>query len=61
MGSQRRQPHNMAMAAAMEAIKQLYGKQNPLLGFARNRVMDLVDQSTWLKSLMIRVATDTAT
>lgn len=59
--AQRRQPHNMAMAAAMEAIKQLYGKQNPLLGFARNRVMDLVDQSSWLKSLMIRVATDTAT
>jgi 2-octaprenylphenol hydroxylase len=57
---QRRQPHNLAMAAAMEAIKQLYGRQNPVLGLLRNRVMSFLDQNSLLKSAMIRVATDSA-
>ena len=57
---QRRQPHNLAMAAAMEAIKQLYGRRNPVLSVLRNRVMSFLDQNSLLKSAMIRVATDSA-
>lgn len=56
--TRRRQPHNLAIAAAMEAIKQIYGFQHPLLGFARSKVMSLLNGQTALKSLMIKVATD---
>jgi 2-octaprenylphenol hydroxylase len=52
-----RQPHNLAMAAAMEAIKQVYGRQNLALSFLRNRAMSLVNQSQALKTLMMKVAT----
>ncbi len=56
----RRQPHNLAIAAAMEAIKQLYGRQDPVLGLIRNKLMNFLDQNTWLKSLMVKVAVDSS-
>jgi 2-octaprenylphenol hydroxylase len=52
-----RQPHNLVMASAMEAIKQLYGRQNLALSFFRNRAMSLLNQSQTLKTLMMKVAT----
>ena len=57
----RRQPHNLAIAAAMEAIKQIYGQQHPALSFARNKLMSFLNETPVLKSLMIKVATDSAT
>jgi 2-octaprenylphenol hydroxylase len=58
--AQRRQPHNLAIAAAIEAIKQLYGQQHPAINFVRNKVMNFLNQTPALKSLMIKVATDSA-
>lgn len=54
----KRQPHNLAIAAGMETIKQLYSRQNPALSLLRSGAMRLLDENKILKNLMIRMATD---
>lgn len=55
-----RQPHNLAVASAMEVIKRLYGVENPLSGFLRRGAMRLFNDNQALKSIMVKVATDGA-
>lgn len=51
-----RQPQNLLVASAMEAIKHLYGNQNPVLGFARNHLMRFANANAPLKSMLMKVA-----
>lgn len=51
-----RQPHNLAVAAAMETLKRLYGSETPALGWLRNRGMRALNQNGMLKSMIIKFA-----
>ena len=51
-----RQPHNLAVAAAMETLKRLYGSQTPALGWLRNQGMRTLNQNAMLKSMIIKFA-----
>ncbi|MFT5099255.1 MAG: 2-octaprenylphenol hydroxylase [Planctomycetaceae bacterium] len=51
-----RQPHNLAVAAAMETLKRLYSSQTPALGWLRNRGMRALNQNSLLKSMIIKFA-----
>lgn len=51
-----RQPHNLAVAAAMETLKRLYSSQTPALGWIRNRGMRALNQNSLLKSMIIKFA-----
>ena len=51
-----RQPHNLAVAAAMETLKRLYGSESPAIGWLRNHGMRMLNQNGPLKSLMMKFA-----
>ena len=53
--SRARQPHNLAIAAAMETLKQMYGRQTPGVGWLRNQAMGLLNQSGTLKAIMMKL------
>lgn len=53
--SRARQPHNLAIAAAMETLKRLYGQQTPGVGWLRNQAMGLLNQSDALKAIMMKL------
>jgi 2-polyprenyl-6-methoxyphenol hydroxylase-like FAD-dependent oxidoreductase len=44
------------MTAATDGLKRLFGSRNPLLAFARNRGLGVVNAVTPLKNLLIRHA-----
>ncbi len=51
-----RQPHNLAMGAAMETFKRVYGTSIPALGWLRNEGMRFMNRSGPIKSLVMRFA-----
>lgn len=53
--SRARQPHNLAIAAAMETLKRMYGQQTPGVGWLRNQAMSVLNQSGALKTIMMKL------
>lgn len=53
--SRARQPHNLAIAAAMETLKRMYGRQTPGVGWLRNKAMNVLNQSGALKAIMMKL------
>jgi 2-octaprenylphenol hydroxylase len=51
-----RRGDNLVMTAATDGLKRLFGSSNPLLKFARNRGLGVVNATTPLKNLFIRHA-----
>jgi 2-octaprenylphenol hydroxylase len=51
-----RRGDNLAMLAAMESFKRLFGARAPALALLRNRGLDLVDANGPLKRLLMRRA-----
>ncbi len=51
-----RRGDNLLMTAATDGLKRLFGSRNPLLAFARNRGLGVVNAVTPLKNLFIRHA-----
>ena len=51
-----RQPHNLAIAGAMETLKRLYGSQFPAIGWLRNQSMRFLNQNNALRGLVMRLA-----
>jgi len=52
----RRKPDNLAMMAAMEAFKRLFGSQDPMLCVLRNRGMSTLDAWGPIKNRLVRRA-----
>jgi 2-octaprenylphenol hydroxylase len=53
----RRMGDNLAMMAAMEGFKFLYGRSEPGINWLRNTGMKLFDESQFIKRFAIRIAT----
>jgi 2-octaprenylphenol hydroxylase len=51
-----RQPHNLAIATAMETLKRLYGSKIPAIGWLRNQSMRFLNQNSALRSLVMQLA-----
>lgn len=51
-----RKVHNLLAMSSMEGFKRLFGTHNPFTLLARNRGMNLVDQSPWLKRQLMQIA-----
>lgn len=51
-----RQPHNLAIAGAMETLKRLYASQIPAVGWLRNQSMRLLNKNGALRSLVMQLA-----
>jgi 2-polyprenylphenol 6-hydroxylase len=51
-----RRADNLAMTAATDGLKRLFGSRNPLLKFVRNHGLGVVNATTPLKNLLIRHA-----
>jgi len=53
--SRARQPHNLVVAAAMETLKHMYGRQTPGVGWLRNQAMGLLKKSGPLKAILMKL------
>lgn len=56
-----RQPHNLAIAGAMETLKRLYGSQLPAVGWLRNQSMRLLNRNGALRTLVMQLASGQST